>query len=146
MPNTIPASPRAARGSRKVYKAFLDADAKAKWLPPNGFTGKAHHMDPKVGGTFKMSFTNFVTGQSHSFSGTFLELVPHERIRYTDRFDDPNLQGEVQVAVTLNKVSAGTELNIVQEWVPDLIPPEACYLGWQESLILPAKLVEAEIP
>ena len=130
----------------KVYRAFLDADAKAKWLPPNGFTGKVHHLEAKVGGTYKMSFTNFTTGQSHSFGGEYLELKPHERIRYTDRFDDPNLAGEIQVTITLRKVSTGTELNIVQEGVPDIIPAEACYLGWQESLILLAKLVEAEIP
>ena len=130
----------------RVYRAFLDADAKAKWLPPNGFTGKVHHLDAKVGGTYKMSFTNFTTGHSHSFGGEYRELVPHERIRYTDRFDDPNLPGEMQVTITLKKVSLGTELNIVQEGVPDIIPAEACYLGWQESLILLAKLVEAEIP
>ena len=145
MPNTIRLHRVLRAAPEKVYKAFLDADANAKWLPPNGFTGKVHHMDPKVGGTFRMSFTNFGTGQSHSFSGTYLELVPHERIRYTDRFDDPNLEGEIQVTVTLKKVSLGTELNIVQESVPDVIPPEACYLGWQQSLILLAKLVEAEI-
>jgi uncharacterized protein YndB with AHSA1/START domain len=130
----------------RVYRAFLDADAKAKWLPPNGFTGKVHHLEAKVGGTYKMSFTNFTTGHSHSFGGEYLELVPHERIRYTDRFDDPNLAGEIQVTITLRRVSTGTELNIVQEGVPDIIPAEACYLGWQESLILLAKLVEAEIP
>jgi uncharacterized protein YndB with AHSA1/START domain len=130
----------------RVYRAFLDADAKAKWLPPNGFTGKVHHLEAKVGGTYKMSFTNFITGHSHSFGGEYLELVPHERIRYTDRFDDPKLAGEIQVTITLRKVSTGTELNIVQEGVPDIIPAEACYLGWQESLILLAKLVEAEIP
>ena len=117
-----------------------------KWLPPNGFTGKVHHMDPKLGGTFKMSFTNFTTGKSHSFGGEYLELVPHERIRYTDNFDDPNLPGEIRVTVTLRKVSCGTEVNIVQEGVPDVIPAEACYLGWQELLILLDKLVEAEIP
>ena len=130
----------------RVYRAFLDADAKAKWLPPNGFTGKVHHLEAKVGGTYKMSFTNFTTGHSHSFGGEYLELVPHERIRYADRFDDPNLPGEMRVTITLRKVSTGTELNIVQEGVPDIIPAEACYLGWQESLILLAKLVEAEIP
>lgn len=130
----------------KVYRAFLDADAMSKWLPPNGFTGKVHHMDAKVGGAFKMSFTNFGTGTSMSFGGEFLELVPHERLRYTDRFDDPNLPGEIQVTITLTKVSVGTELHIVQEGVPAVIPAEACYLGWQESLILLAKLVEAEIP
>ena len=130
----------------RVYRAFLDADAKAKWLPPNGFTGKVHHSEAKVGGTYKMSFTNFTTGQSHSFGGEYVELVPNELIRYTDRFDDPNLPGEMQVTITLRKVSTGTELNIVQEGVPEVIPAEACYLGWQESLILLAKLVEAEIP
>jgi uncharacterized protein YndB with AHSA1/START domain len=130
----------------RVYRAFLDADAMAKWIPPNGFTGKVHQWDARVGGTYKMSFTNFSTGHSHSFGGTYVELVPHERIRYTDRFDDPNLLGEIHVTVTLKQVSVGTELNIVQEGVPDVIPPEACYLGWQESLTLLAKLVEAEIP
>lgn len=130
----------------KVYRAFLDADAMTKWLPPNGFTGRVHHMDPKVGGTFKMSFTNFTTGKSHSFGGEYLELVPHERMRYTDRFDDPNLPGEIQVTIALKKVSCGTEVNIVQEGVPAVIPAEACYLGWQESLALLAKLVEPEIP
>lgn len=130
----------------KVYRAFLDPDAMAKWIPPNGFTGKVHQMDAKVGGTHRMSFTNFSTGKSDSFGGKYVELVPNERIRYTDKFDDPNLSGEMQVTVTLKKVSVGTELNIVQEGVPDVIPPEACYLGWQESLMLLAKLVEAEIP
>jgi uncharacterized protein YndB with AHSA1/START domain len=130
----------------KIYKAFLDADAKAKWLPPNGFTGKVHHLEAKVGGTFKMSFTNFTTGKSHSFGGEYRELTPHERIRYTDKFDDPNLPGEIETTVNLKKVSCGTELNIVQEGLPEAIPPEMCYLGWQESLILLAKLVEAEIP
>jgi uncharacterized protein YndB with AHSA1/START domain len=129
----------------KVYRAFLDADAMAKWLPPHGFTGKVHHLDAKVGGTYKMSFTNFTTGKSHSFGGEYLELTPHERIRHTDKFDDPNLPGEMQVTITLKQVSVGTELNIVQEGVPEVIPPEACYLGWQESLALLAKLVEAEI-
>lgn len=130
----------------RIYRAFLNADAMVKWLPPNGFTGKVHHMDAKVGGTFKMSFTNFTTGKSHSFGGQYLELVPHERLRYTDNFDDPNLPGEIYVTVALKKVSCGTEVNIVQEGVPDVIPPEACYLGWQESLTLLGKLVEAEIP
>ncbi len=130
----------------KVYRAFIDSDAKAKWLPPNGFTGKVHHSDAKVGGSHKMSFTNFTTGHSHSFGGEFLELIPHERIRYTDRFDDPNLPGEMQITVTLKKVSCGTELNIVQEGVPAAIPLEPCYLGWQESLMNLAKLVEADIP
>ncbi|MDK2744558.1 MAG: SRPBCC family protein [Nitrospira sp. BO4] len=129
----------------RIYRAFLDADAMTKWLPPNGFTSKVHHMDAKVGGTFKMSFTNFTTGKSHSFGGQYLELMPHERIRYTDNFDDPNLPGEIRVTVTLKKVFCGTEVHIVQEGVPDVIPAEACYLGWQESLILLGKLVEAEI-
>jgi uncharacterized protein YndB with AHSA1/START domain len=128
----------------KVYRAFIDANAMAKWLPPNGFTGQVHHLDAKVGGTYKMSFTNFSTGSSHSFGGEFLELKPHERIRYTDKFDDPNIPGEIQTTVTLNKVSVGTELNIVQEGVPGVIPAEACYLGWQESLTLLAGLVEPE--
>ena len=130
----------------RVYRAFLDPDAMAKWLPPNGFTGKVHEMDAKVGGRHKMSFTNFTTGKSHSFGGTYIELRPNELIRYTDKFDDPNLPGEIQVTVTLKKVLCGTELNVVQEGVPDVIPAEMCYLGWQESLILLAKLVEAEIP
>jgi uncharacterized protein YndB with AHSA1/START domain len=130
----------------RVYRAFLDADAMAKWLPPNGFTGKVHHSDPRVGGTYKMSFTNFTSGTSHSFGGEYLELVPNERLRYVDRFDDPNLKGEMQVTVSLRKVLVGTELTIVQTGVPDAIPAEACYLGWQESLTLLAKLVEAEIP
>jgi uncharacterized protein YndB with AHSA1/START domain len=130
----------------RVYRAFLDADAMAKWLPPNGFTGKVHHMDAKVGGTYKMSFTNFTTGRSHSFSGEYLELVPHERIRHADRFDDSNLPGEMQTTITLKRVSFGTELTIVQEGQPEVIPSDACYLGWQESLTLLTKLVEAEIP
>ena len=130
----------------KVYRAFLEADAMAKWLPPHGFTGKVHQVDAKVGGTYKMSFTNFSTGVSLSFGGEYLELVPNERIRHTDRFDDPNLPGEMQTTVSLRQVSCGTELNIVQEGIPAMIPPEACYLGWQESLALLAQLVEAEIP
>lgn len=130
----------------RVYRAFLDADAMAKWLPPNGFTGKVHHMDARIGGTYKMSFTNFTTGHAHSFGGEYLELVPHERIRYTDKFDDPALPGEMRTTVSLTKVSCGTELNVVQEGIPGVIPQEACYLGWQESLILLSKLVEAEIP
>jgi len=129
----------------RVYRAFIDADAMAKWLPPNGFTGRVHQIDAKVGGGYKMSFTNFTTGASHSFGGTFLELVPNERLRYTDRFDDPNLPGEMVTTVVLRSVSVGTELDIVQEGVPDVIPAEACYLGWQESLTLLAKLVEAEV-
>lgn len=130
----------------RVYRAFLDSDALAKWLPPNGFTCKVHHLDAKVGGTYKMSFTNFSTGQSHSFGGKYLELVPNERIRHTDEFDDPNLPGEMQTTISIRQVSCGTELDIVQEGIPEAIPPEACYLGWQESLILLAQLVEVEIP
>lgn len=130
----------------KLYRAFLEADAITKWIPPNGFTAKVHHMDAKVGGTYKMSFTNFGTGQTHSFGGTYKELVPFERIRYTDIFDDPNLAGEIQVTIKIKKVALGAELNVVQEGVPDIIPAEACYLGWQESLILLAKLVEPQIP
>ncbi len=130
----------------KVYRAFLDADAKAKWLPPYGFTCKVHHLDAKVGGSYKMSLTNFTTGGSHAFGGKYLELVPGERIRYTDKFDDPNLPGEMLTTITLKKVSCGTELNVVQEGLPDVIPPEACYLGWQESLAQLALLVEPEIP
>ena len=130
----------------RVYRAFLDADAKAKWLPPNGFTGKVHHLEAKVGGTYRMSFTNFTTGSSHFFGGTYLELKPHELIRYADKFEDPNLPGEMQVTVTLKQVFCGTELNIVQEGIPAVIPVEGCYMGWQESLILLGKLVEVEIP
>ncbi len=130
----------------RIYRAFLDPDAMAKWLPPNGFTGKVHHMDAKVGGTYKMSFTNFSNGKSHAFGGKYLELSPKERIRYTDVFDDPNLPGEMITSVTLTKVSVGTEVHIEQSGIPAVIPPEACYLGWQESLTLLAKLVEAEIP
>ena len=130
----------------KIYRAFLDADAMVKWLPPNGFTGKVHHLDARVGGTYKMSFTNFSTGGGHSFGGEYLELTPNERIRHTDKFDDPNLKGEMQTTISLKKVLVGTEVNILQEGVPAVIPPEACYLGWQESLILLTKLVEPEIP
>lgn len=130
----------------RVYRAFVDADAMAKWLPPNGFTGKVHQMDARVGGAYKMSFTNFTTGHSHSFGGEYLELVPYDRIRHTDKFDDPNLTGEMITTISLKEVSCGTELHIVQEGVPDVIPPEACYLGWQDSLTLLTKLVEAEIP
>ena len=130
----------------RVYRAFLDSEAIVKWIPPNGFTGKVHHMDARVGGSYKMSFTNFTTGKTHSFGGEYLELVPHERIRYNDKFDDPNLPGLMQVTITLKKVSCGSEVSITQEGVPDIIPAEACYLGWQESLALLAKLVEAEIP
>jgi uncharacterized protein YndB with AHSA1/START domain len=146
MPNTVRFQRVLRATPERVYRAFLDPDAKAKWLPPHGFTGKVHHLDARVGGTYRMSFTNFTTGASHSFGGSYLELVPHERIRHTDTFDDPNLPGEMQVTVTLKKVSCGTELNIVQEGIPDVIPPEACCLGWQESLALLALLVEAEIP
>ena len=145
MPNTIRLHRVLRATPERIYRAFLDADALAKWLPPNGFTCKVHQLDAKIGGTHKMSFTNFTNGQGHSFGGTYLELVPHERIRYTDKFDDQNLPGEMQITVTLKKVICGTELNVLQEGVPDMIPPEMCYLGWQESLILLAKLVEAEI-
>lgn len=130
----------------RLYRAFLDADAKAKWLPPNGFTGKVHELDARVGGRYRMSFTNFTTGTTHSFSGQYLELLENQRIRYQDRFDDPGLPGTIEVTVTLTQVSCGTELNIIQAGIPDAIPAEACYLGWQESLTLLAKLVEAEIP
>ena len=130
----------------RVYKAFLDPGAMVKWLPPNGFTGEVHHLDAKVGGTYRMSFTNFSSGKSHSFGGESLELVPSERIRHTDKFEDANLPGEMTTTITFTKVSVGTELNIVQEGVPAVIPPDACYLGWQESLALLKKLVEPEIP
>jgi uncharacterized protein YndB with AHSA1/START domain len=150
---TKPASPNTVRLHRvlratpeKVYRAFLDADALAKWLPPNGYTCKVHHLDTKVDGSYKMSFTNFTTGKSHSFGGTYLELKPYELIRYTDKFDDPNLPGEVQTTITLKEVSCGTEVSIVQEGLPAAIPADACYLGWQDSLVSLAKLVEPEIP
>jgi len=130
----------------RVYRAFLDAGAMCKWLPPNGFTCQVHHLEAKVGGTYKMSFTNFTSGKSHSFGGEYVELKPNERIRYTDRFDDPNMPGEMNTTIELKQVSVGTELNIVQEGVPAVIPAEACYLGWQESLALLKLLVEAEIP
>jgi uncharacterized protein YndB with AHSA1/START domain len=130
----------------RVYRAFLDPDAMVKWLPPNGFTAKVHHMDAKVGGTYRMSFTNFTTKSSHAFGGTYLELVPNERIRYSDKFEDPNMPGEMTATITLKEVFCGTELSIVQEGVPAIIPAEACYMGWQESLVLLGKLVEAEIP
>jgi uncharacterized protein YndB with AHSA1/START domain len=146
MPNTVRFHRVLRCPPERVYRAFLDADAMAKWLPPNGFTGKVHHLDAKVGGTYRMSFTNFTTGNSHSFGGSYLELVPNERIVHTDKFDDPNLPGEMKVTISLKKVLVGTEMNIVQEGIPDVIPPEACCLGWQESLTLLAKLVEAEIP
>ena len=146
MPNTIKLHRVLRASPEQLYRAFLAADAMAKWLPPNGFTCKVHHLDAKVGGTYKISFANFTTGKSHSFGGTYVELIPSERICYTDKFDDPNLAGEMQTTITLKNVSCGTELNITQEGVPDVIPAEACYLGWQESLGLLAKLVEAEIP
>ena len=146
MPNTIRLHRVLRAKPERVYQAFLDADAMAKWLPPNGFTGKVHKMDAKVGGTHKMSFTNFTTGSSHSFGGTYLELVPHERIRHTDKFDDAGLPGEMHTTISLKKVSVGTEVNIVQEGIPEAIPTEACYLGWQESLTLLAQLIEAEVP
>lgn len=146
MPNTIRLHRVFHTSPAKIYKAFIDADALVKWLPPNGFTAKIHHFDAKVGGGYKMSFTNFTTGNGHSFSAKYLELIPNERILHTDKFDDPNLPGEMLVTITLKKVSVGTELNIEQSGVPDVIPPEACYLGWQESLILLSKLVEVEIP
>lgn len=130
----------------RIYRAFLDADAMAKWLPPHGFTGKVHHIDARVGGSYKMSFTNFSSGRGHSFGGTYLELAPNERIVHTDKFDDPNLPGEMRTTITLKKVMVGTEVNILQEGIPAAIPVEACYLGWQESLTLLAQLVEAEIP
>jgi uncharacterized protein YndB with AHSA1/START domain len=130
----------------RIYRAFLDPDAMAKWLPPHGFTGRVLHLDARVGGSYRMSFTNFGTSSSHAFGGTYLELVPNERIRHTDQFDDPNLPGEMQTTITLRAVSCGTEVNVVQQGIPEVIPPEACYLGWQESLTLLAQLVEAEIP
>ena len=145
MPNTVRLHRVLAAKPDKVYRAFIEADAMAKWLPPNGFVCTVHHLDAKVGGTFRMSFRNFTTGNSHSFGGKYLELVPGERLRYTDEFDDPNLPGEMQVTVTLKQVSVGTELNIVQEGIPDAIPEEACYLGWQDSLRNLASLAEPEI-
>jgi len=146
MPNTIRLHRVLRAPPERVYRAFLDADAMTKWLPPNGFTGRVEQMDARVGGTYRMSFMNFSTGKSHAFGGEYLELVPDERIRYTDRFDDPGLSGDMQTTINLKAVSCGTELEIVQEGVPGVIPVEACYLGWQESLNLLASLVEAEIP
>jgi uncharacterized protein YndB with AHSA1/START domain len=146
MPNTIRLHRVLRAKPERVYRAFLDADAMVKWLPPHGFTAKVHQMDARVGGAYKMSFTNFGTGTAHSFGGKYLELVPNERLRYSDRFDDPNLPGEMLTTVVLKPVSAGTELSVVQEGVPDVIPPDACYVGWQESLSLLAELVEPEIP
>lgn len=145
MPSTIRLHRVLRTSPEKVYRAFLEPDAKAKWLPPHGFTGKVDQSDVRVGGNYKMSFTNFTTGQSHGFGGTYVELVPNQVIRYTDKFDDPNLPGEMHVTVQLKQVSVGTEVNIVQEGVPDVIPAEACYLGWQESLTLLAQLVEPNI-
>ena len=145
MPNTVRLHRVLATTPEKVYRAFLEADALAKWLPPNGFTCTVHHLEAKVGGSFKMSFRNFTTGNGHSFGGQYLELVPGQRLRYTDKFDDPNLPGEMQVTVEIKPVIVGTELAIVQEGIPDAIPVEACYLGWQESLRNLARLVEPEI-
>lgn len=145
MPNTVRLHRVLATSPEKVYRAFIEADALAKWLPPNGFTCTVHHFEPKVGGTFKMSFRNFTTGNGHSFGGEYVELVPNERVRYTDKFDDPNLLGQMEVTVALRKVSCGTEVNIEQAGVPDVIPLEACYLGWQESLRNLARLIEPEI-
>jgi uncharacterized protein YndB with AHSA1/START domain len=146
MPGTVKLHRVFTAKPERVYKAFIDPDAMAKWLPPNGFTGKVHEMDARVGGSYKMSFTNFSTGNSHSFGGEFVELVPNEKLRYTDKFDDPNLPGEMMTTVSIKAVSVGTEVSIVQEGIPDAIPVEACYLGWQESLNLLKLLVEAEIP
>ena len=146
MPSTIRLHRVLRATPERIYRAFLDPDAIVKWLPPNGYTAKVHHMDARAGGSYKMSFTNFTTGKSHSFGGQYVELVPNEGIRYTDKFDDPNLPGAMQVTISLKKVLVGTEVNITQEGVPDVIPAEACYLGWQDSLALLAKLVEAEIP
>ncbi|RUT99369.1 toxin [Mesorhizobium sp. USDA-HM6] len=145
MPSTVRLHRVLATKPEKVYRAFIEADALAKWLPPNGFTCTVHHLEAKVGGTFKMSFRNFTTGDSHSFGGDYVELVPGELVRYTDKFDDPNLPGEMQVTVSLKKVSVGTEMEITQAGIPDAIPAEACYLGWQESLKNLARLVEPEI-
>mgnify|MGYP005812859573 CR=1 FL=1 len=145
MPNKVHLHRVLATSPQKIYRAFLEADALAKWLPPNGFTCTVHQLEPKVGGKFNMSFRNFTTGKGHSFGGEYLELVPGERLRYTDKFDDPNLPGDLEVTVTLTKVSVGTEIEIVQAGIPDAIPPEACYLGWQESLRNLARLVEPEI-
>jgi uncharacterized protein YndB with AHSA1/START domain len=145
MPNTVRLHRVLATTPEKVYRAFLEADAIAKWLPPNGFACTVHHLDAKVGGTHRMSFRNFTTGHSHSFGGTYLELVPNERLRYSDKFDDPNLPGEMQATITLKKVLVGTDLTVVQDGVPDVIPVEGCYLGWQQSLDNLAKLVEPDI-
>jgi len=146
MPNTVKFQRMVRTTPQRLYKAFIDPDAMAKWLPPNGFTGRVHEMDARVGGGYQMSFTNFGTGSSHSFRGKFVEMMPGERLVYTDRFDDPNLPGEMKVTVTFKGGPIGTELNIVQEGIPDVIPAEACMLGWQESLQLLTRLVEADIP
>ena len=146
MPNTISLHRVLRAPAERIYRAFTEPDAMVKWLPPHGFTAKVHHVDARVGGTYKMSFTNFSTGFSHSFGGEYLELVPHERIKHTDVFDDPKLPGTIVVTIDLKPVFCGTEIHITQQDVPDVIPPEACYLGWQESLALLAQLVEAEIP
>jgi uncharacterized protein YndB with AHSA1/START domain len=146
MPSTVRFHRVLKAPPERVYRAFVDPDAKVKWLPPHGFTGKVHHIDPRVGGTYKMSFTNFTSGKSHSFGGEYLELVPSELLRWTDRFDDPNLPGEMTVTVRLKKVSMGTEIDIVQEGIPDVIPADACVVGWQESLTLLTQLVEPQIP
>jgi uncharacterized protein YndB with AHSA1/START domain len=146
MPSTVQFHRVLRTTPERLFRAFIEPDALAKWLPPNGFTGRVHHMDAKVGGSYKMSFTNFTSGKSQAFGGDYLELVPNERLKWTDRFDDPNLPGEMTVTVNLKKVSVGTELNVVQEGIPDAIPADGCYLGWQESLALLATLVEAEIP
>lgn len=146
MPNTIRLHRVLRAPPERVYRAFLEPDAMVKWLPPNGFTGKIDHMDARVGGSYKMSFTNFTTGTTHAFGGEYQELVQNERIRYTDAFDDPNLSGTIQATISFKAVSCGTEIEIIQEGLPDMIPVEACYLGWQESLVLLAKLVEADIP
>lgn len=146
MPSTIRLHRVLRTTPEKVYRAFLDPKAKAKWLPPHGFVAEVHHIEARVGGTYRMSFYNFTTGQGHSFGGTYLELVPYELIKYNDKFDDPNLPGEMLVTVTLKKVSVGTEIHIVQEGVPDVIPADGCYLGWQESLAQLAQIVEPDIP
>lgn len=145
MPSTIRLHRVIRTTPEKLYRAFLEPEAQVKWLPPHGFTAKIHHIDPRVGGAYRMSFTNFTTGTSHFFGGTYLELVPGERLRYTDKFEDPNLPGEIQVTIEMKQVALGTELHITQEGVPDIIPAEACYLGWQESLALLAQLVEPDI-
>lgn len=145
MPHTVRLHRVLTTRPEKIYRAFLEPDALAKWIPPDGFACTVHHLEPKIGGTFRASFRNFTTGDSHAFGGAYIELVPHERLRYTDKFDDPKMTGNIQVTVTLKVVQVGTELTIVQEGLPDVIPPEACYLGWQQSLQNLARLVEPEI-